>query len=204
MHPNPAFRKATQDQHLALAHARGFGILTLSGDPYPMLSHVPFVIEEAGAVDMHLVRSNPIARALGAGPAPAVLAVSGPDGYVSPDWYGDAAQVPTWNYVAAHLRGTLSLREPEALRPHLAALSARFEQALPKTPWRMEKTPEETLAKLERMILPVRLTIAQTDGTWKLAQNKTEAQRLGAAEAVERSIGAELAALAALMRDPPA
>ena len=130
--------------------------------------------------------------------------MQGPDGYVSPDWYGDAAQVPTWNYVAVHLRGRLSLRPPETLRPHLEALSARFEEALPKTPWRLSKVPEAQLAKLERMILPVRLEIEETDGTWKLGQNKPEAMRLGAAASIEGSIGAELAALAAMMRNPPA
>lgn len=204
MHPNPAFRHATRPQHLALARARGFGTLSVSAEPFPLLSHVPFVMETEDAVDLHLVRSNPIARTLAAGPAAAALAVQGPDGYVSPDWYGDPAQVPTWNYVAVHLRGRLSLRAPQTLRPHLEALSARFEGALPKTPWTLSKVPEETLAKMERMILPVRLDIEETDGTWKLGQNKPEAMRLGAAAAVGGSIGAELSALAALMRDPPA
>ncbi|SFI05800.1 FMN-binding negative transcriptional regulator [Albimonas pacifica] len=204
MHPNPAFRHAVRAQHLELARARGFGTLTVSAEPFPLLSHVPFVMEEEGTVDLHLVRSNPISRALAAGPAPAVLAVQGPDGYVSPDWYGDPGQVPTWNYVAVHLRGRLSLRAPETLRPHLEALSDHFEATLPKTPWKMSKVPEEALAKLERMILPVRLAIEETDGTWKLGQNKPEAMRLGAAGAIEGSHGAELAELAALMRDPPA
>ena len=60
-----------------------------------------------------------------------MLAVSGPDSYVSPDWYGTgtADQVPTWNYVAVHIRGTLRRRADETLRAHLDALSARFERA---------------------------------------------------------------------------
>ncbi|WP_339947254.1 FMN-binding negative transcriptional regulator [uncultured Albimonas sp.] len=202
MHPNPAYRNSTRAQHLELAHTRGFGTLAVSGEPFPMLSHVPFVVE-GEAVDLHLVRSNPIARALASGPLGAVLAVQGPDGYVSPDWYGAPEQVPTWNYVAVHLRGRLSLRESGTLRPHLEALSARFEGALPKPPWTLSKVPAEALAKLERMILPVRLAIEETDGTWKLGQNKPEAMRLGAAAAIEGSLGAELAALAALMRAPP-
>ncbi|MDF2233302.1 FMN-binding negative transcriptional regulator [Albimonas sp. CAU 1670] len=204
MHPNPAFRKSTRAHHLALAKARGFGTLVVSAEPFPLISHVPFVMETDGAADLHLVRSNPIARRLAEGPAAAVLAVQGADGYVSPDWYGDPGQVPTWNYVAAHLRGRLSLREPEALRPHLAALSARFEGALPgKKPWTLDKMDRGTLEKMERMILPVRLEIEETDGTWKLGQNKPEAMRLGAAEAMPGSIGAELETLAALMREPP-
>jgi transcriptional regulator len=70
-----------------------------------MISHVPFVLNANGTeAELHLVRSNPIARAV-TGPTQAVLAVTGPDGYVSPDWYDTPDQVPTWNYVAVHLRG---------------------------------------------------------------------------------------------------
>lgn len=202
MHPNPAFRQTAREANLAFARARGFGVLAVAGDEGPLLSHVPFVLDaEGGAAGLHLVRSNPIARRLAAGPLPAVLAVSGPDGYVSPDWYGVADQVPTWNYVAVHLRGALELLPAEALRPHLDRLSAAFEERLlPKKPWTADKMEPGALARMMRMILPCRLTVATVDGTWKLNQNKDEAARLGAAAAIEGSSGQELARLAALMR----
>ena len=206
MHPNPAYRKAGDAANLAFAGERGFGVLTVAGavDPqgFPLISHIPFTLAEDGTrAELHLVRSNPLARALIGGALPAALAVSGPDGYVSPDWYGDPQQVPTWNYVAVHLRGMLRLEPPERLRPYLDRLSARFEGAIPgKTPWKIDKMDAEALGKMMRMIVPASLEIAQVDGTWKLNQNKPEAARLGAAAAVETGSGAELAALAAMMR----
>lgn len=206
MHPNPAFRKAGTAANLAFAADRGFGLLTVSGPEGPLAAHVPFVITEDGAsVETHLVRSNPVVRALEAGPVPALLAVSGPDGYVSPDWYGAEDQVPTWNYVAVHLRGPLALAPTATLRDMLARLSRTFEPRLaPKRPWTMDKMTPAALERLLRAIVPARLTIESADGTWKLGQNKDERARLGAAAGVEGSVGAELAALAALMRDPPA
>ena len=79
MHPNPAFRQSPASRNLAFAHDRGFGVLAVNAPAGPLLSHVPFLLaEDGGAAELHLVRSNPIARALG-GPQPAVLAVSGPD-----------------------------------------------------------------------------------------------------------------------------
>lgn len=205
MHPNPAFRKAETARNLDFARARGFGVVTVAGDPWPLAAHVPFLLSEDGArAEAHLARSNPILRALREGPLPALLAVSGPDGYVSPDWYGDPQQVPTWNYVAVHLRGRLELADPAGLRDHLRAVSAWFEEALPKAPWRLEKMEPEALAKLERSILPVTMQVEQVDGTWKLNQNKPEHARRGAAEAMGGSIGSDLAALAELMRSPPA
>ncbi len=205
MHPNPVFHTASASENLAFARERGFGLLSINGPEAPLAAHVPFVLADDGtSADLHLMRSNPLARALEA-PRPALLAVSGPDGYVSPDWYGDPAQVPTWNYVAVHLRGRLELLPETELPALLARLSANFEARLDKSPWHMDKVPEERLAGMLRMIQPFKFTIEDIDGTWKLAQNKPAAARLSAAAQIETGPGHELAALAALMRgvSPP-
>lgn len=202
MHPNPVYHTADAAQNLAFARDRGFGILAVAGDAAPMLSHVPFLISDDGAeVDLHLVRSNPIARALAA-PRPARIAVCGADSYVSPDWYGMPDQVPTWNYVAVHLTGTLELRPADELRAVLDRLSAMFESRLvPKPAWTAAKMPPEALERMMRMIVPCRLTLTGVDGTWKLAQNKTAEARRSAADRVSSDgIGSERALLADLMR----
>lgn len=202
MHPNPVYHTATAAENLALARERGFGVLAVAGEGAPLLSHVPFLLSQDGALaELHLVRSNPIVRHLDT-PKPARIAVSGPDSYVSPDWYGLADQVPTWNYVAVHLTGTLETMPQADLRGVLDRLSARFEARLaPKRPWSADKMPPEALARLMRMIVPCRLRVAAVDGTWKLAQNKPETARLGAADHVAAfGMGSEIAVLAALMR----
>lgn len=205
MHPNPAFRTATPDQNLAFARARGFGQLGVNGGFGPLAAHVPFAIDAAGKVAyLHLVRSNPILGALDQ-PLPALLAVTGPDAYVSPDWYGMENQVPTWNYVAVHLRGPLERLADERLPEVLEITAEAFEARLaPKAPWRMDKMDLEVRDRMMRAIAPVRLVIEEVQGTWKLGQNKPEAARLAAAEAVAGGIGQERAALGELMRDYPA
>jgi len=199
MHPNPIYRQAGPDANLDFARSRGFGTLTVNGPEGPLASHVPFVLRE-GFAELHLVRSNPIARALTA-PVPALLAVVGPDAYVSPDWYGMEDQVPTWNYVAVHLRGTLHALPPEDLRGQLDRLSAEFEERIVgKKPWLVGKTAAEVLAWFMRTIVPCRFEIATVDGTWKLGQNKPEAARRAAAAGMRSAaIGAEVEALARLM-----
>ncbi len=207
MHSNPAFRRVSRDRNLRFTAQRGFGVLAIDGGG-PLVSHVPFVLAEDGtAVHAHLVRSNPIARRLREQERAAVLAVSGPDSYISPDWYGADAvdQVPTWNYVAVHIRGTLRRRADETLRAHLDALSARFESELrPKPLWMPSKVSPDQLGKLMRSIMPVKLAVESVEGTWKLNQNKDEGSRLRAARHVERDgYGQEAASLALLMRNPP-
>ncbi|NDV02724.1 FMN-binding negative transcriptional regulator [Pseudoroseicyclus tamaricis] len=197
MHPNKAFHTRSAAANLAFAAGRGFGTLAVVAEAAPLLSHIPFVLLEEGLIEAHLVRSNPIARALLAGPLQARLAVTGPEGYVSPDWYGLEDQVPTWNYVAVHLAGPLELRPAEELRGHLDRLSAEFEARLaPKPPWLAAKMPPDLLARMMRSIVPVRLRIEAVDGTWKLGQNKPEAARLAAAAHVGGALGE-------LMQTPP-
>ncbi|WP_170755127.1 FMN-binding negative transcriptional regulator [Ruegeria lacuscaerulensis] len=201
MHPNPAFRSEDQALSVEFARARTFGVLALSTEGAPLISHVPFLLSEDGAVvELHLVRSNPIVRALTV-PRAAKIAVAGPDGYVSPDWYGVEDQVPTWNYVAVHLTGKLELRPHDELRDLLDRQSAFYEQRLlPKPAWTTGKMTPDALDRMMRMIVPCRMQVNDIQGTWKLNQNKPETVRLAAADQVAEGIGSELSRLTALMR----
>lgn len=204
MHPNPVFHTESPDRNLAWARERGFGMLAVSvPDAAPMLSHVPFLLDDAGtSAHLHLVRSNPIARALQGGSLPARIAVAGPDSYVSPDWYGVPDQVPTWNYIAVHLTGRLQLLPDADLRELIDAQSAHFEdRLLPKTPWTTDKMTDGAMERMMRQIVPARLNIEAVDGTWKMNQNKADDVRLRAADGVETfGIGTDTHRLAALMR----
>jgi transcriptional regulator len=204
MHPNPVYRQMPNDQNLAFVRERGFGVLTVNGPEAPLAAHIPVTLADGGqSLELHLVRSNPIARL--AGPIPALMIVSGPDGYVSPDWYGVEDQVPTWNYVAVHLRGVLEPLPNAELRAVLDGISDEFETRLaPKQPWRAEKMPGDLLDRMMRQIVPFRLRIEDVQGTWKLNQNKTDAVRLAAAAEIDKATGAgqEHARLAALMQRP--
>lgn len=173
-------------------------MLCINADEGPLAAHVPFVIAPGGVVEVHLARSNGIARATL--PAPALLAVQGPDAYVSPDWYGVPDQVPTWNYVAVHLRGVLHPMAAEELEPQVDALTGVFEGRLAdKRPWTKHKMGAGVMERMMRGILPFRLVVTAVDGTWKLNQNKTPEARAGVIAALEAQ-GGMAAEIAALMR----
>lgn len=206
MHPNPAFRPDNTTESLALAREWGFGMLAVSrADAAPMMSHIPFLVTDDGQnAELHLVRSNPIARAV-SGPTPARIAVQGPHGYISPDWYEVEGQVPTWNYIAIHLTGRLVPLPQADLPALLVRLSAHFEaQLAPKPEWLMDKLDDDTADKLMRQIVPFRFEIDSVESTWKLGQNKPDAARLSAADRLAaQGFGQEARQLAALMRKPP-
>lgn len=198
MHPNRIFRNEPDSQNLEFAKQRGFGTLAISTTEAPLLAHIPFIVsDDSTYVELHLVRSNPIARLLNE-PRSAKLSVMGPDSYVSPDWYGIDDQVPTWNYIAVHLTGALSAMPDDALRGVLERESAYFEaQLLPKPPWLMDKVGPEALSKMFRAIMPCRLDITSLDGTWKMNQNKPAIVRERAASQFAIAhVGAETELLA--------
>ena len=202
MHPNPAFRHETASRNIGFVRERGFGTLAINGEDGPLTAHIPILLNESGTqAELHLVRSNPIARACKE-PVHAVFTVTGPDSYISPDWYGVEDQVPTWNYVAIRITGTLRPLPQDQLHPLLNRLSAHFEaHLLPKAPWTTDKMSDGVLERMMRQIQPFHFEVAKIDGTWKLGQNKPEDARLTAADHVAGyGIGQETQILSALMR----
>ena len=92
----------------------------------------------------HLARANPQWQNTDQS-KPALAVFMGPDAYVSPSWYPSKAEhgrvVPTWNYVAVHAYGVLRfVREPDALRRHLARLTATHEGSRAQ-PWSITPAP---------------------------------------------------------------
>lgn len=196
MHPNPAFRNDDRALHEALVEEIGFGMIFAATPDGPRVAHTPLLSTGDGAVQFHLARGNALTRAIES--ATALIVVNGPDGYVSPRWYADPAQVPTWNYVALELEGRVRRMEREGLRALLEALSARHEARLTVgAPWTMDKMPEAALSRMMDAIVGFEMEVLAWRPTFKLSQNKAPEER----ERVAAGLEAEGSpAIAQLMR----
>jgi transcriptional regulator len=196
MHPNPAFRHDQRTVHEALIEQVGFAMIFAQAPDGPRVAHTPLVSTGDGAVQFHLSRGNALTRHLDGVIALAV--VNGPDAYVSPRWYADGEQVPTWNYVALELEGRVPRMDADGLLGFLEALSAREEARLPGDPWTMDKVPQAKLDKLRAGIVGFEMEVLAWRPTFKLSQNKPEADREGVIAALEAQ-GSP--AIAGLMRN---
>ena len=184
MHPNAAFRWEDRDAMRALVSELGFGTLFAATPDGPRVAQVPVVWLDDDTLGLHVARGNGIVRQLDG--ATALFTVLGPDGYISPDWYGlGPDQVPTWNYVAVELEGTIRKMEHDALVAQIDQLSAEQEAKLDKAPWTRAKMDARLFDKMTSAIVGFRLEIAAWRGTIKLGQNKPEAARLAAANGAE-------------------
>jgi len=185
MHPNPAFRWEDRDAMREFVRAIGFGTLFAATPDGPRVAHVPLVFEDDDTLAFHIARGNGIARHLEG--ATALFTTLGPDAYVSPDWYGlGPDEVPTWNYIAVELEGIVSRMSQDELVAQIDALSHANEMPLaPKPEWRRDKVDPAKIDKMLTAIIGFRLRIQAWRGTRKLGQNKPEAARLAAADALD-------------------
>lgn len=189
MHPNPAFRpnrSPAEDRALceALIHEVGFGMVFATTPDGLRVAHVPLVSTGDGALHFHLARGNALTRHIDGLTALAVI--NGPEGYVSPRWYEDQAQVPTWNYVALEMEGRVRRMDDEGLSGVLKALSDRQEkQVVGGHPWTMDKMPPDTLRKMLTAIVGFEMDVQAWRPTFKLSQNKPVDERIRVADGLE-------------------
>jgi transcriptional regulator len=184
MHPNPQFRWEDRDAMRAFVTEIGFGQLFAATPDGPRVAHIPFVFLTEDRIGFHVARGNGIARNLVG--SEALFVVTGPDAYISPDWYGLENQVPTWNYVAVELQGPVSVMERETLIAQADTLSSLNETRLaPKPVWTRDKMADGLFDKMLGGIIGFELEITGWRGTAKLGQNKPAEAGNRVADALE-------------------
>ena len=196
MHPDPAFRHDDPALLEALVDEIGFGMVFLTTPDGPRVAHTPLLATGDGAVQFHLSRGNALAKYIDG--ATALIVVNGPEGYVSPRYYADQTNVPTWNYIAVELEGRVRRMDSDGLLGFLEAVSEKYETQLGgDDAWTMDRVPEPKMHKLLSGIIGFELEIQAWRPTFKLSQNKPQAERNGIATALQ---AAGSAALAEVMR----
>ncbi|WP_374524419.1 FMN-binding negative transcriptional regulator [Sphingopyxis sp.] len=198
MHPNPAFRPKQDDLAALLVREIGFGAIFAATRDGPRVAHVPVVLsEDAATLQFHVANGNGLTRHLAG--ATALAVVQGPDAYVSANWYDDQAKaVPTWNYVAVEMEGTVRTLDHAGLIAQLDTLSALHEARIGESPpWTRGKMDTHYFARLTGAITGFEMRITAWRPTVKLSQNKSAGERERVAAGIERT---GHGALAHLMR----
>lgn len=203
MYTPPLF-KQDRTASLAFAEERGFGTICAWNGTRPIASSVPFYLSHAddGAVEalFHVARHNPLIK-LADGTTSWLLAVNGPDAYVSADWYVSSDQVPTWLYQSVHLTGTVRVLSDDELAVQIDALSAKFENwLLPKKPWTSAKMTAARLEAMKKAIVGLVMKVEDVEGSFKLNQTKSDADFAAVAGALAVQADPDAKEIAQLMR----
>ncbi len=187
------------------AHPLG-ALVTVSGGEL-FATHLPMLLDRSrgahGVLQGHIARANP-QHALPAGTTDALIIFTGPDAYISPTFYPSKAQhgkvVPTWNYVAVHVYGSVRyIPDREFLRKHVERLTARHEGGRPE-PWSVGDAPESYIESMLAAIVGVEMEISRMEGKWKMSQNRPAEDIDGVVAGLGGSDDARLKEVAALVK----
>jgi transcriptional regulator len=148
-----------------VSHVPGSGLVA---------SHYPVLLDEdADGIVLLSHVGRPDERLHRLGEHEVMVIIYGPQGYVSPGWYGVSPAVPTWDFAVAHLHGTPEILSDEENLQVLDRLVAWFEEPLPE-PFLMHRTLENT-DYAERIVhgtVGFRVRIDRIDAKEKMSQDK--------------------------------
>ena len=151
-------------------------------------NHVPFLMDaargERGTLVGHVARANPVWQSFSKD-VPSLVIFQGPEGYISPSFYASKKEhgkvVPTWNYAVVHAHGVPRVVDDAAwLRAHVTAMTDLQESRHPPGTWKVSDAPADFIDAMVQAIVGIEIPIARLEGKWKMSQNRTMPDRLGA------------------------
>jgi transcriptional regulator len=186
------FAESRPEILLQIMRENSFATVVTAAGGVPFVSHIPVLIDHDGNVPggikirVHVARANPHGDQLAAGEQ--VLAIfHGPHAYVSPSWYEDPGNVPTWNYVTVHATGRARPLDRSELRALLDDLVALHERAAP-TPWRFDSLPADQVDALMDAIVGFEIAVDRLEGKVKLSQNRSREDQRRVREQLRTSV----------------
>ncbi len=149
-------------------------------------NHIPMLAQlragGAGLLRGHVARANSLWRELPDGAA--VLAIfAGAEHYVSPNWYPSKREhgkaVPTWNYAAVHLKGSIRFIDDAVwLRALVGAQTEQHERGS-TDPWHVGDAPADYVDRMLGAIVGFEIEVSAVTGKFKGSQNRSAADRAG-------------------------
>lgn len=169
------FKETNQAEILHFIGKNALGILVSSTGVFePLVSHIPFIssIENDEIIlEGHLSIHNPHAEQIKKGKT-ALVIFQGPNAYVSSSVYTHE-NVPTWNYQAVHIYGTVEILSKDALQAHLS-LSVDFFESKRDPKLAYSNFSKSMLESYLNEIIGFRLRAYKTEAAYKMSQNRNE------------------------------
>ena len=151
-----------------------FGILVTGNGVRPCATHIPLELD----VDIHgndilvghISKANPQWEHFRENEQ--VLAIfNGPHSYISSSWYREE-EVPTWNYIAVHVYGTIEILSERLLLESLHTLVDKYEKESAH-PISLHNMSDRTMDQIKG-IIGFAIRITEIQATYKLSQTRPE------------------------------
>ena len=174
MYIPPQYKNEDLSEVKDFIRSNSFAILINQLNGRPWATHTPLELDkdEAGNDILigHIARANPQWKAFEANPE--VLCIfNGPHSYVSSSWYKEE-EVPTWNYIAVHIYGSLTVMAESEVLTWLHGLVDHYEKDEEK-PLSLKDMSPATLRQVKGVV-GFRIKINEIQAAYKLSQGREE------------------------------
>ena len=165
-----------QDSELIIEFIRNysFGTLISNTNDFPIATHLPLDIYNKDGhtyLSGHFAYANPHWKLLKENPH-VLVTFLGPHAYVSSSWYTQE-NVPTWNYLSAHVYGTTQIVEGEELKLMLVKMLEKYEQDRDNAVLWVTLDPK-FLNKELKGIVGFKVKVEKIEASFKLSQNRND------------------------------
>ena len=149
-----------------------FGILVNQVAGKPWATHIPLElsVDDQGndILVSHISKANPQWKNFEENNE--VLCIfNGPHSYISSSWYKEE-EVPTWNYIAVHVYGTIEILDEEAVLASLHKLVDKYE-ANSKNPISIDNLSKKTMRQIKGVV-GFQIKIDKIQAAYKLSQGR--------------------------------
>jgi transcriptional regulator len=175
MRKNPYYELTDEVEIERLIRENPWAVLVSNSSAGLVASHYPILLEEEReelSIVTHVGRPDDKVHELGEHEL--LVIVQGPHGYISSSWYGAHIEVPTWNFIVAHLSGVPEILDPEENYEVLSRLVDHFEERV-ADPRPLDATPEVAAdaRRDSRGTVGLRLVPTRIVAKRKMSQNKS-------------------------------
>lgn len=173
MYIPPYFKNSKIEDVYDFIDKNGFGILVSQTSSKLWATHIPLMLEKTEndrwVLFGHVSRGNPQWRNF-TDKSEVMTIFHGPHSYISSSWY-DHENVPTWNYIAVHVYGTIKIIQGEAVKDVLKTLVDKYEK-YSANPVSVEKMSAKFLEKEINGIVCFGIEVTSVEAAYKLSQNR--------------------------------
>lgn len=159
----------------AFIRQNGFGLLVSIRDGLPVGTHLPIELVEKTpgkfVLQGHIANVNDQAATFVTGQTFMVVFMD-PHAYISSSWY-EKGKIPTWNYIAVHIYGTLRVLSEAELAQSLHQLMDHYE-AGSENPVHVHDIPEKEFHNNLKAITGFEIGVDRVDTRFKLSQNRND------------------------------
>jgi len=176
MRKNPFYRLDDRATIERLIRENPWAIIVTAATEGLVASHYPILLDESReelSIVTHLGRPDDKVHELAQHEM--LMIVQGPHGYISSSWYGDLIEVPTWNFITAHLSGVPEVIEGEENFEVLTRLVEVFESNV-DDPRYLDSSPAiaENAERDSRGTVGLRLTPTKIVAKQKMSQGRPD------------------------------